>query len=116
MRYKFDAVFYYVSDLDRAVRFYEDILGLKLKSRDFVARFEIDGVLFELVPGAPGGQGNARLCLAVDDLAAALRDLEAKGVHTSPAERKSNGLLATFHDPDGNEICLWEYSQGGAGL
>lgn len=110
MRYRFDAVFYYVRDLDRAVRFYEDVLGLKLKSRDFVARFDIDGVLFELVPGTPGGQGNARLCLAVDDIEAARRDLAAKGVQASPTERKSNGLLCSFHDPDGNEICLWQYS------
>lgn len=111
MKYKFDAVFYYVSDLDRAVRFYEDALEMKVKSRDFVARFDIDGVLFELVPGQPDGQGNARLCLAVDDIEAARRDLAARGVEVSAPERKSNGLLASLRDPDGNEICLWQYSE-----
>ena len=45
MNYSFDCVFYYVSELDRAIRFYRDVLGLQLKSQDFVARFEIDGVL-----------------------------------------------------------------------
>jgi predicted enzyme related to lactoylglutathione lyase len=92
------------------VKFYENALGLKLKSRDFVARFDMDGVLFELVPGQPGGQGNARLCLAVDDIETAIHDLQSKGITTSAAARKSNGLLATFHDPDGNEVCLWQYA------
>jgi len=52
MRFRFDCVFYYVTDIDRAVSFYTDMLGLKLISRDVVARFDIDGVLFEVVPTA----------------------------------------------------------------
>ena len=43
--FRFDCLFYYVSDLDRAIRFYTNILGLDLISRDVVARFEIDDVL-----------------------------------------------------------------------
>ena len=117
MQFRFDAVFYYVSDLDAAVRFYTEVLGLKLRSRDAVARFDIDGVLFELVPttdaGKMQGDGNARLCLEVDDVKAALQDLQRRGVATTPAEVKSNGVLASFRDPDGNEICLWQYDTGG---
>jgi len=48
--FHFDCVFHYVSHMDLAIRFYRDILGFKLISRDVVARFDIDGVLFELVP------------------------------------------------------------------
>lgn len=44
MKLKFDCVFYYVSDLERSIRFYTDVLGFKLSSRDFVARFFVDGV------------------------------------------------------------------------
>ncbi len=111
MRYKFDAVFYYVTDLDRAVRFYTDVLGMKLTSRDFVARFDIDGVLFELVPADHvEGNGNARLCLAVEDIEAARRDLASRGIATAPGQHKSNGWLTSFRDPDGNEICLWQYA------
>jgi catechol 2,3-dioxygenase-like lactoylglutathione lyase family enzyme len=29
MKYKFDAVFYYVSDLERSIRFYVDVLGTR---------------------------------------------------------------------------------------
>jgi hypothetical protein len=34
--FRFDCVFYYVSDLDRAIRFYTTVLGFELSSRDVV--------------------------------------------------------------------------------
>jgi catechol 2,3-dioxygenase-like lactoylglutathione lyase family enzyme len=107
----FDCIFYYVSDLERAIHFYTEILGFDLKFRDVVASFEIDGVLVELVPGKRvRGPGNARLCLRVADIESAVADLQAKGVTTSEVETKDGGYLASFHDPDGNEICLWQYA------
>ena len=107
----FDCVFYYVSDLERAVRFYTETLGLNLKFRDVVASFEIDGVLVELVPGhGVRAQGNARLCLRVTDIEAVVAELHAKHVPTSAVETKDGGFLASLHDPDGNEICLWQYA------
>jgi len=113
MRFKFDCVFYYVSDLERAVRFYSDVLGLTLLSKDVVARFDIDGVLFELVPTTDKrklpGDGNARLCLCVDDMAKTLEELKTNGVLTSEAQTKGTGVLSSLQDLDGNEICLWEY-------
>ncbi|HEY0594154.1 MAG TPA: VOC family protein [Thermoanaerobaculia bacterium] len=111
---RFDCVFYYVRDLDRAVDFYTRVLGLPLVSRDAVARFQIDGVLFELVPAKGGlrldGNGNARLCLTAGDLREAKAELEAAGVAVSGVQEASNGLLATFEDLDGNEIALWQYA------
>lgn len=115
MKFKFDAVFYYVSNLDRSIQFYRDVLGFKLHSRDYVARFYVDGVLFEVVPTSDAsklrGDGNARLCLKVDDIHPAISELRAKGVAIQDAETKDNGLLSCFHDPDGNEICLWQYTR-----
>ncbi|MGB7847899.1 MAG: VOC family protein [Candidatus Acidiferrum sp.] len=112
MTLHFDCIFYYVSDLDRSIRFYRGILGFKLISRDTVARFDIDGVLFELVPAPQNGalpqDGNARLCLRVDDAAVALRELGLNGVRADAAQDKGTGLPGTFKDPDGNEICLWQ--------
>ena len=114
MKFNFDAIFYYVSDLERAIKFYTDVFGFELQSRDYVARFLIGGVLFELVPTTDScklqGGGNARLCLQVDDIHEAIMDLRAKGVPTANAESKEKGLLTCFCDPDGNEICLWQYS------
>ena len=48
--FRFDCIFYYVRDLDRAIAFYATVLGFRLSSRDAVARFNVDGVRFELVP------------------------------------------------------------------
>ena len=110
MKFQFDAVHYYVSDLDRAVLFYSQTLQMKLVSRDALARFDLDGILFELVPGKPGGDGNARLCLRVEDINVARAELQGKGVRVSEVEVKSNGKLAFFRDPDGNEIALWQYT------
>lgn len=113
MKFNFDAIFYYVSDLERAIKFYTNVLGFELQSRDYAARFLIDGVLFELVPITDSpklqGGGNARLCLQVDDIHSAILDLRSKCVPTANAESKENGLLTCFYDPDGNEICLWQY-------
>jgi catechol 2,3-dioxygenase-like lactoylglutathione lyase family enzyme len=112
--FRFDCIFYHVADLDRAVRFYTETLGLQLVSRDVVARFRVDGVLFELVPTEDeallSGRGNARLALAVDDIAEAASSLAGRGVPVSAIRRVSNGRLATFRDPDGNELVLWQYT------
>lgn len=112
--FRFDCVFYYVSDLDRAIAFYTHILGFRLSSRDAVARFFVDGVLVELVPTTDpdvlSGRGNARLALAVGQIETAVRDLRAKGVAVSEVREVSNGRLASFEDPDGNEVVLWQYA------
>lgn len=112
-RFKFDAVYYHVTDMNRAIAFYRDLLGIPFVSRDYVARFNLDGVLFELVPNPPDklpGSGNARLSLQVQDIHMAIRELQSKGVSTTPVKQEQGGLLSYFHDPDGNELCLWQYT------
>jgi len=74
----------------------------------------LNGVVWELVPTQDAARrqysGNARLCLRVPSVAEAIRNLEAKRVPTSEAEVKDSDILASLKDPDGNEICLREYS------
>ena len=112
VKLSFDAVYYHVTDMEKSIAFYRDVLGFRLTSRDYVARFDIDGVLFELVPNPPGqpltGKGNARLSLGVTDIQRATRDLQAKGVATTPVKAEPGGMLSYFKDPDGNELCLWQ--------
>ena len=113
-KFSFDAIYYHVKDMDKTIAFYRDVLGFPLKSRDYVARFDVDGVLFELVPAHEAdiiaGPGNARLSLGVRDINAAIAHLAAKGVSASPAKPEVGGILSLFHDPDGNELCLWQNS------
>ncbi len=114
LKLTFDAVYYHVADMEKAVAFYRDILGFHLTSRDYVARFDLGGVLFELVPNPPEhtltGTGNARLSLGVTDIRQATRELKARGVETTPVKEEPGGLLSYFKDPDGNELCLWQYA------
>ena len=111
--FKFDCIFYYVSNLDKSIDFYTRVLGFHLESRDAVARFYVDNVLFELVPahdaGLLSGRGNGRLTLEVKDIHAAKEMLLSRHVIVSDIQQVSNGFLAFFTDPDGNEIALWEY-------
>lgn len=113
VKLSFDAVFYYVRDLDRSIAFYRETLGLPLVSRDFVARFDLDGVLFELVPApddqAVSGSGNARLCFQVQDIHETVAQINSRGIKTSAIKAEPGGLLAFFEDPEGNELCLWQY-------
>jgi predicted enzyme related to lactoylglutathione lyase len=112
LKLSFDAVFYYTNDIQKSIAFYRDVLGFPLKSRDYVARFDVDGVLFELVPAPRGqtisGPGNARLSLGVTDIQAAVAHLASKGVKATPPKQEVGGILSLFHDPDGNELCLWQ--------
>ncbi|MGA9645355.1 MAG: VOC family protein [Terriglobales bacterium] len=115
LKLSFDSVFCYVTDMEASIAFYRDVLGLPLASHDYVARFDLDGVLIELVPAPPGavvaGKGNARLCFCVADLKETLEQLHARGLKTSEIEHKKGGGLAFFCDPDGNELCLWQYDK-----
>jgi len=114
LKLSFDTVFYYVTDMEASLAFYRDTLGLPLVSQDYVARFDLDGVLIELVPLPPGtvvpGNGNARLCFSVANLQETLEQMRARGIATSKIKEKKGGKLAFFRDPDGNELCLWEYA------
>lgn len=115
LKLSFDAIFFYVTDVEDSIAFYRDTLGLPMVSHDYVARFDLDGVLVELVPLPPGsvvpGSGNARLCFAVSDLQETLEQLHACGVATSAIKKKKGGKIAFFRDPDGNELSLWEYEK-----
>lgn len=105
-----------VSDLDRAVRFYQETLGFELRLRSDTLQwaeltFGMPNVAVGLGAGAEvKGSGSVSLNLGVEDVDAARTALEAKGVEfagptmTVPDKVK----LAEFSDPDGNRIRLAE--------
>ena len=106
---------YPVTDLKRARRFYEDVLGLKVT---YTAGDETTGwVEYDIGPGTlsignaapdwkPSPHGGAA-GLEVDDLSAALERLKANG-HSPVAGPFETPVchMAVVHDPDGNSIVI----------
>ena len=102
-----------VSDFDRAVRFYTDILGLKLKNRfaNEWAEVETPGLTIGLHPSRPGmpagGASHISIGLGVEDLDAVMADLRKKGVEFQPIRDAGEaGRFASFSDPDGTSLYL----------
>lgn len=105
----------FVTNLDRAVEFYRDTLGLPLRHEgSFGAEF-LDGAVRLSVhpavhPDAKAMVGrHTGLTFRVDGLLHLCGDLHAKGV-TFVAEptQQSWGIMAMVADPDGNVVALWE--------
>jgi catechol 2,3-dioxygenase-like lactoylglutathione lyase family enzyme len=113
---RLDLVFYWVSDMDRAVSFYRDVLGLTLLRQDSAtwAEFDAGGRRFALHSageGQPVGGGGATAVFAVGDLNRAKSDLAARGVtFTHEGDVEGYARFASFLDPDGNSVQLIEYS------
>jgi predicted enzyme related to lactoylglutathione lyase len=111
-----DHVYYWTSDMERAVRFYRDVLGLRLvrQDGDSWALFEADGSRFALhgvVDGHPVAPGGATAVFSVDDLDRARLTLEGRGArfHERGGEVPGYARFASLSDPDGNTVQLIEY-------
>ncbi len=112
---KVQNVYYVTADMDRAVAFYRDALGLDLAFRDG-ARWaqmkagESNFALSSADEGAPGAVG-ATAVLEVDDIAAARAQAEAHGAEILEQREMGSGTALTLRDPDGNLVQL--YRRGG---
>jgi predicted enzyme related to lactoylglutathione lyase len=107
----------FVSNMDRAVRFYTEVLGLKLTNRfgDHWATVEAGkGLTIGLHPAsskypAPGTKGGMMLGLEIDEpMEQTVARLADRGVRFAPIIQDKAGIFAHFEDPDGNEIYLWQ--------
>jgi predicted enzyme related to lactoylglutathione lyase len=107
-----------VSDMDRAVRFYTEVLGLKLTNRFGNHWATVDagkGLTIGLHPPSskyppPGTKGAIMLGLEIDEnIEVAVKRLTKHGVAlTSPIVKAEAGAFAGLEDPDGNTIYLWQ--------
>jgi len=93
-----------VSDIKRAVSFYENILGLK-KTGEWpnYVEFDVGGVHFGFEAG-----GKLEIFLLVDDVDKAYKNLKERGVEfvTEPKDMHWGARAATFVDPDGNMFTI----------
>jgi catechol 2,3-dioxygenase-like lactoylglutathione lyase family enzyme len=106
-----------VSDMDKAVKFYTEILGLKLISRSDVsgndyAVLQAPGLTIGLNPPQhgrlPGKCESLSMGFEVDNLENAITELKTKGIAFSPPEIIVEGpvKLAYFTDQDKNPLYL----------
>lgn len=105
-----------VSDLDRAIAFYRNVLGFQLLYRaDDIGWCELStgvaGVNVSLSERREaGGGGGATLTFGVNELEAAKAGLEAHSVTFDGDIIEIPGLvrLLTFYDPDGNSLMFYQ--------
>jgi predicted enzyme related to lactoylglutathione lyase len=106
-----------VQDLDRAVRFYRDTLGLKFlfQAPPGLAFFDLSGVRLMLDKPSeplPAGVGTSILYYGVDDIQAAHAALVAGGVKFEEPPHKIASLgdrdiwMGAFRDSEGNMLAL----------
>jgi catechol 2,3-dioxygenase len=110
-----------VSDLDRAVAFYRDVLGFDLTARMPGAAFLSDGGYHHHIalntwqsaggsPPPPGTTGLFHLAILYptrEELAAALRTVLDAGVRLTGASDHGVSEAIYFNDPDGNGIEIY---------
>ncbi len=101
-----------VADLDKAVDFYTNVLGLyeDLRFGDSWAEMTAPGLTVGLHPKKPGAhpapkENHVSIGFEVKDIRAAAKEMEAKGVQFQFQENEVN-ILAFFKDLDGTHLYL----------
>jgi catechol 2,3-dioxygenase-like lactoylglutathione lyase family enzyme len=98
-----------VSDLERAVVWYERLLGSEpaFFPNETEAVWEIAAHRYLYVEVRPEHAGHARSTMFVDNFDDRLAAGASRGVEPAEQETYANGVRhATYRDPDGNETCL----------
>ncbi|MES2136159.1 MAG: VOC family protein [Pseudomonadota bacterium] len=102
----------FVSDMDSAVAFYSDTLGLSLRFQSpFWSEFDTGATSLALHPASDDNPaGSVQLGFAIADLDSLYGARETKGLDfTSPPADMHGTRIARFRDLDGAEISI---SQG----
>jgi predicted enzyme related to lactoylglutathione lyase len=105
----------FVNNLERAIEFYRDALGLPLRSQgSFGAEFLEGETRIGIHPAVhPDSKAlvgrHTGLTFQVDGLLHLCGDLHARGVRfLNEPTQQSWGIMAMIADPDGNAMALWE--------
>lgn len=107
-----------VANMDRSIRFYTEVLGLKLTNRfgnDWATVSAGEGLTIGIHPESPkyprpGTKGSIILGLEIDvPIESAVSRLANGGVRVvGSIVRSEPGNFVSLEDPDGNDIYLWE--------
>jgi glyoxylase I family protein len=100
-----------VDDVDAALEFYVDALGLKPRPDrpDFGfpgAWLDAGAQQVHLIGAAPPPDRGQHFAVLVDDLDAAVADLRAKGIDVSEPAPVGTGRQSFLRDPSGNQVEL----------
>jgi glyoxylase I family protein len=121
------AVRYQIRDVDRAIKFYTEVLDFKLEQKTGAVFAMVSRGPLQLVLSGPGSSGARpmpdgrrqepggwnRIIMYVPDLDAQIQKLETAGAHfRNTVEVGPGGKQIQVEDPDGNPI---ELHEGGAG-
>jgi lactoylglutathione lyase len=111
----------HVADLERSMRFYEQVMELpKLQRPAFPfpgAWYALGSQELHLIADdslTPDSRRHHHFALLVDDIDAAKADLESKGVTVfdGPMQRPDGPMQLFFHDPDGYRIEVYHTPEG----
>lgn len=110
MAAKLSYVIEFVEDMDRAVKFYRDIVGLPLKFQSpGWSEFETGQTTLSLHPASEKNRaGKCEVGFSVENLQSFYEQLRAKGVGFSmpPTKQDFGGTLAQFVDSEGARVSL----------
>jgi predicted enzyme related to lactoylglutathione lyase len=113
---KFSSAYYVVKNMDRAVTFYKDVLGMNVKFRDGNrwTQFDVNGVGVALADPSegtvpPGGGGT--VVLEVDNLLETREALVKSGAAVNDiVDMGGHGKDFTVKDPEGNIVQIFARS------
>ena len=106
-----------VQDMDRAIKFYRDVLGLEVKSSSpHWSELVFNTAIIALHGGGSGAFCPTGLSFTVDDIEAAVRKISDHGgcsVRSGPEDRGEEGIiLAEVTDSEGNGFMLSQNKVG----
>ena len=107
----------FVEDVEAQLRFYRDVIGLRLlyRTRTFLRFDATQGTSLSLISGGTASaepkdyrKGGVVPELIVDNLTLAIRRLDAAGVRHEAVVRTEYGSFCFLWDPEGNPLQFYE--------